>query len=283
MTDASKANPGIEARIQERNASQLAKAINDIKAGLSEWRVWHLLGFNEIKHRYRRSTIGPFWLTLSMGVQAAVMGILFAYLFQSPIDRFLPFLTISLVLWNFLNATIMDGSTTFITSSSFILQSRRPLSIYVFQNLWKNVIIFLHVIVIFFVVALIYGMYPGWHYLVAICGILLFTVNLAWASFAAAILAARFRDVQMIIQNTFTVLFWATPILYSPEQLGGGRASEIVKMNPLYHILEVARAPMLENMPTAVNWYIAGGTAVVGCLATLLLYARTRSRIPYWI
>ncbi len=263
--------------------SSLRKAVDDIADGLREWRVWHLLGLNEIKHRYRRSTIGPFWLTLSMGVQAAVMGILFAYLFQSPIDRFLPFLTMSLVLWGFLNATIMDGATTFIASSSFILQSRRPLSIYVFQNLWKNIIIFFHLIVIFFVVAAIYSMFPGWHYLVGLFGLLLFCINLAWASFAAAILAARFRDVQMIIQNAFTVLFWATPILYAPEQLGGGRATQLVQLNPLYHVIEVVRAPMLENIPSATNYYVAGGTAVAGCIFTLFLYARTRARIPYWI
>ena len=269
--------------LMSRRSSSLNLAIADILEGFRDWRVWYLLGMNEIRHRYRRSTIGPLWLTISMGIQGAVMGILFVYLFQSPIERYLPFLMISLVLWYFLNTTIMEGSSTFTTASSFILQSRRPLSIYILQNFWRNFIIFAHTAVIFFIVAIIHGMYPGWHYLIALPGILLFFLNLLWASLLAAILAVRFRDVQMIIQNAFTVLFWATPILYAPEQLGGGMATEIVQLNPLYHVIEVVRAPMIENTPTITNWLVAGGMAIFGCTVTLFLYARTRARIPYWI
>ena len=126
-------------------------------------------------------------------------------------------------------------------------------------------------------------MYPGWHYLIAVPGLILFFLNLLWASLVAAILAVRFRDVQMIIQNAFTVLFWATPVLYAPEQLGGGLATEIVKLNPLYHVIEVVRAPMIENMPSVTNWLVASGMAVSGGILALYLYARTRARIPYWI
>ena len=130
---------------------QLKLAIKDIVDGCASWRLWYMLGLNEITHRYRRSTLGPFWLTLSIGVQILVMGFLFGYLFQHKIERFLPFLCISLVLWNFLSTTIMDGATTFVSASSLITQVKRPFSVYILQTIWRNIVILSHTIIIFVV------------------------------------------------------------------------------------------------------------------------------------
>ena len=47
---------------------QLEKAVEDVWAGLHAWRLWTLFGLNDVKMRYRRSTLGPFWATLSMGI-----------------------------------------------------------------------------------------------------------------------------------------------------------------------------------------------------------------------
>ncbi len=86
----------------------------------------------------------------------------------------------------------------------------------------------------------------------------------------------------MIVTNGFTALFWLTPIVYEPNQLGG-RMEQLITLNPLYHVIEVFRAPLLLSAPTATNWAVAVGGAVIGWLLLLLLFARTRARIPYWL
>lgn len=260
----------------------LRLALVDLAGILTQWRIWYQLGLNEIWQRYRRSTLGPFWLTMSMGVQAATMGFLFGFLFNQTLDRFLPFLCISLVLWNFLIATVNEGAYAFLGASGLIMQVKRSLSVHVMQTIWRNIIIVGHTIIIFFIVAALFGIFPTWHYLAAIPGLLLFIFNICWLSFLSAILSARFRDIPMIIQNAFTVLFWLTPILYMPSQLGG-TVEYVVMMNPLTHVFEVARQPLLQQMPTTLNWIVATGMALLGAFATLLLFGRSRSRIPYWI
>ena len=262
---------------------QLKLAIKDIVDGCASWRLWYMLGLNEITHRYRRSTLGPFWLTLSIGVQILVMGFLFGYLFQHKIERFLPFLCISLVLWNFLSTTIMDGATTFVSASSLITQVKRPFSVYILQTIWRNIVILSHTIIIFVVIALVYGMYPNSTSFLVPFGFALFLANITWIAMFTAILSARFRDVPMIVQNVFTVLFWLTPIFYMPAQLGEGLIAKIVIFNPLFHIIEVIRAPLLLEAPTTTNWAVAFGGAVIGWTITILLFSRTRARIPYWI
>jgi ABC-type polysaccharide/polyol phosphate export permease len=98
----------------------------------------------------------------------------------------------------------------------------------------------------------------------------------------AAIFATRFRDVPMIVTNAFTALFWLTPVLYDVHQVGGAM-EQIVIINPLYHILEIVRAPLLLAAPTALNWLVALGSAALGWLLLILLFARARARIPYWL
>ena len=58
--------------------SQFAKAIADISEGCQAWRLGLLLAWQDVKQRYRRSTLGPVWLTISMSIQIFVMGVLTA-------------------------------------------------------------------------------------------------------------------------------------------------------------------------------------------------------------
>ncbi len=141
--------------------NQLEKAVQDVWDGLHAWRLWSLFGLNDVKMRYRRSTLGPFWATLSMGIQILVTGFIMTYLFHSPIQRFLPFIAIGLIVWNTLTTIVSDASQAFIGSADLILQVKRPLSVYLFQVIWRNMIIAAHSIVIFFVVAFLFGLYPG--------------------------------------------------------------------------------------------------------------------------
>ena len=97
-----------------------------------------------------------------------------------------------------------------------------------------------------------------------------------------AILSTRFRDIPLIVTNAFMALFWLTPVVYELDQMSGAMKT-LISFNPLYHILEVFRAPLLLAEPTATNWLVAIGTAVVGWVFLFLLFARTRKRIPFWL
>lgn len=260
---------------------QIDKAVREIWASLNAWHLWSLFGYNDVKMRYRRSTLGPFWATLSTGVQILVTAFVMTYLFKTSLQRYLPFLAIGLIMWNTLTTMVSDGSMAFIGSSELILQVKRPLFVYLFQVIWRNLIVAAHSIVIFFVVAFLFRLFPGPTYLLVIPGLILFLVNCVWIAGIAAILATRFRDIPMIVTNVFTALFWLTPVLYEIDQVG--TMQRILIYNPLYHIVEVLRAPLLLETPSAMNWLFALGTAIVGWLALILLFARTRSRIPYWL
>ncbi|MCA1820855.1 MAG: ABC transporter permease, partial [Pseudonocardia sp.] len=53
-----------------------SRAFGDLAAGLRQRGLWGHLGLQDIKQGYRRSVIGPLWITISLGVQALGMGLL---------------------------------------------------------------------------------------------------------------------------------------------------------------------------------------------------------------
>ena len=150
--------------------NQAEKAIEDIWSGLHAWRLWTLFGFNDVRMRYRRSTLGPFWASLSMGIQVLVTGFVMAFLFNVPLQRYLPFICIGLIVWNSFMTIVTEGATAFISSSELILQIKRPIFVYLLQVVWRNIIVGAHTIVIFFIVAFLFGVFPGPTYLLAIPG-----------------------------------------------------------------------------------------------------------------
>ena len=126
-----------------------------------------------------------------------------------------------------------------------------------------------HTIVIFFVVAFLFGLFPGPTYVLAIPGLALFLLNCVWAAGVVGILSTRFRDIPLIVTNAFMALFWLTPMVYEMDQMSGPIRT-LISYNPLYHVIEVFRAPLLLTAPNAANWLVAIGAAVVRLAAIAL-------------
>ena len=97
----------IVGRAPKPKAAEMAMA--DLRDGFAAWRLWGRMGWNDILQRYRRSVLGPFWLTASMAIMVVALGVLYAEPFNTPIRDFLPFLCTDLLVWNLLAAFLSEG------------------------------------------------------------------------------------------------------------------------------------------------------------------------------
>lgn len=260
---------------------QLESAAADLFGGIYYWRLSRALAWQDIKQRYRRSTLGPLWLTLSSGVQMLTMGYISTFLFNAPIQKSLPFVAAGLLMWGMITQMINEGSSLFISSAAYLLQVRRPYSVFILQLMWRNVIVAAHNAVTFIVVAIIFRVTPGPSLLLWPFAFVLVLVCTGWVVLLSAILATRYRDIPVIIANILTVLFWFTPVMYFPEQLGQKRY--LVDYNPLTHLVSLLRDPFLGQTPTLNNWLIVLALAIAGWVFTFLFFARFRTRIVYWL
>ncbi|NCA69125.1 MAG: ABC transporter permease [Sphingobacteriia bacterium] len=259
----------------------LSSAIMDIIAGWRRRELWTTLALHDVRQRYRRSTLGPFWITISMGVMVFALGLLYGQIFGQDLTEYLPFLAAGFVIWGLISTVILGGCQSFIAAEGLIRQLNAPVSIYAYRELWSALIAFAHNIWIFLAVAWWYDVPMNWSLLWVVPALLILLVNGFWISLMFGLLSARFRDVPLIIGSLVQVLFFMTPVIWRPEMLP--ERALFLQLNPFYHMIEILRAPMLGQTPSLENWLVVLSIALVGWGITLFFYSAYRWRIAYWV
>ncbi len=256
-------------------------AFADWWAGTCKIDLWGTLAWYDIVLRYRRSMLGPLWITLSMGALLLGMGPLYAALFGVPLARFYPHLALGIIFWNFFSSSINEGCQVFIGASSYLKQGSVPRSVFVWRSLARHLLFLFHHSVLYLPVALWAGL--GWspRMLLVFPGLVVVVVNLHAISITLGFLSARFRDVPNIVASSLQLLMFLTPIFWFPEKLPG--RAKFILYNPLAQLLDIVRLPLLGGLPAVGTlWFLLLFTILNVALAAGL-YATCRRQVVYWV
>lgn len=258
-------------------------ATHDVAKALQRADLAGTLGWQDVKQRYRRSKLGPFWLTISMGVLIGALGLVFGTIFKTPMREFLPFLAIGIILWTYISTVINEGCTAFISSDAVIKQLPLPMFLHVMRVIWRNLVILAHNLVIIPLLFLMFLRPLDFVALLAIPGLVLSTLTLAWVALLAGVLCTRYRDLSQIVASVLQIAFYVTPIIWMPSMVSGRQGFFFLDINPFYHLIEVVRAPLLGTVPTLTNWLVSMGMVIIGWAITLVVYGKYKNRISYWL
>ena len=263
-------------------------AWRDLVRGFQQRELWLALGWQDIKQRYRRSTLGPLWITIATAVMATALGLLYSLLFQQDLARFLPHVAVGLILWGFIAGCIKEGSEVFITNEGLIKQLPSALSVHVYRLVWKQFLFMCHNLVIWVALLAIFRIPVGWHVVLAIPAMFLLVINGVWVSMFFGIIATRFRDVAPLLDSLVQLAFYMTPIVWTTATLkdqGGAveQRAKIAEINPLFHYLEIVRGPMIHEPVQMYSWFVVLGFTVVGLLAAVVVMRQWRYRVSYWV
>jgi len=258
------------------------RGLRDLWRGWRDYReLWLTVGLYDIRKRYRRSLLGPFWITISVGTFILGLSFIYAPLVGGDMKSFLPFIAFGFIAWQFISQLLLDGCNVFIANGPIIQQLRAPLSIYIYQTVWRHLIILAHNFLIYVVVAVAYGLWPSWQTLLVIPGILLVCINGLSFGMLFGTLCARFRDIPPIVTTITQMMFLLTPILWRPDQVPGREF--VYELNPFFYLVQVIREPLEGVSPSLFIWSVTVGLTAVGFLVSLLFFSRFRNRIVYWL
>jgi len=259
------------------------RARRDIIDGLKRWPVWAALAWQDIRVRYYRTLLGPLWITVSMAVTVIALGFLFSRIFNTSFHEYLPFLAAGMVIWGLISGILLEATTTFSSAHLIILSVSAPHSMHIYRAVLRQLVIFGHNVVVFIVVVFALGVPVTPATLLFFPGLLLLCIIMAWINLVLAMVGTRFRDLQPIVGSLLQLLFFLTPVIWDRSQLADRAHPLWIEANPLYHLIEIVRAPMLGKVPPLLTIAAVVAMAVVGWLLTYLLFARFRRRIPYWL
>lgn len=248
---------------------------------LKQIRFWIQLGGVDIASRYRRSVLGAFWIVLVNSLTIIAIGIVYSSLFGINLATYFPFFVVGYIFWLWISSSIVEMSSA-LTSYRYILVNNAVTPMAVFARIFaRNLLIFLHNLPIILVVLAIYGPDYDWRVLIFIPNFLIVSVLLLAGTGMLTFFAARYQDIQHLITASIGVLFLITPIIWSPDILT--ERAYIASINPLTHVMELLRAPLLGGMPTQLNYVVCLVLLVLCLFGFVRTYTRCQKLFMFWI
>ena len=242
------------------------------------------MAFNEVKIRYARTSIGPWWQTINMLVLSLVLSFVFTKVFSTPSEQYIPFLITGLIFWNFMQAVLIESSVCLIHSRNLILNTTNPIWTYPFKLVIKALIQFLHHIVLIPIVIYYFDISIGpMAILMFLIGIMVFTSILVLTSNILAILGSRLHDLEQVVTNIIQVLFYATPIIWMPSLLAGRMS--FLEYNPFYHLINMLRIPVIGGDMQIWQNSLVFSIALLSFLILFnyYVYRRYSKMVSYWV
>ncbi len=246
-------------------------------------RLTFLLGWLDVQQTYKRSKIGAFWVSIGSAVGILTVSIVYGLIFKIDLQEFLPYISISMIAWSFMAGSISEACNAFVMAEGIIKQLSIPLLVHSLRVIWRNLVIMAHNLVIYPITLYSVGGSLSWLSLLSILGLILVCINLAWIGLILAFASARFRDLGPVVLNVLQIAFYITPVIWMAKAMPSGIAHWILGLNPLYHMLQVVRLPLLGSLPTAENWVACLVLGLFGAVLSTFVYRKYRRKASLWV
>ncbi len=239
------------------------------------------MAWSDVRARYKRSVLGPLWITLGTAISIFAFGFIWSELLHMNRQTFVPILTSGLVLWQFMSACIMEASSVFSRQASIIRNLDLPLSLHPAQLILRHCINFAHNVPLIVLVMLILGLPFNLHMLMVFPAFLLVTANLFWMSMLIGVLGARFRDFEYMIGMIMPLLMFLSPVMFRPDALPF--SGKYIWANPFADMIELVRQPLLGEVIPDFLWMINLGLLGGGGVVTFIFFSTKFKRIAFWV
>lgn len=238
---------------------------------LGATRIAAALAWSDMRHRYVRSILGPFWMSLQMAIMVAVLGSVIGHVSNTDTLSRLPMLALSLTAWTFLNNVVLDATTALQNSASLIKDRALPPIAFLMQCVFRQALFALHNACVPLILWLALTRVDVAGAVAALPGLLLFIICTLGLSIVLGAVATRFRDLKPIIESTLTLAFLSSPIIWTPDMID--HTASILRFNPLTHLFAVWRDPLSTGqMATTSFVYVLAclGVLILACIATFM-------------
>jgi ABC-type polysaccharide/polyol phosphate export permease len=256
-------------------------AYRDLARGVELAPLWWRLGVEQLITRYRRTILGPFWIASSTLATAIALSVVFGSLFGGAWRENFPFVLAGVVAWSLAGSIVSDGANTFITASGTMQVHKLPLTFHSFLQMTRVMLTFFHQLIAFWIVTLVLkmGAIPHWEILFSIPVVLM--VGL-FASIPLGMLSTRFRDINYMINFIMSALFMLTPVFWRRSQIRD-KLHWIVDYNPMSHLIEIVRQPLLGHPAPLSNWMAVAGIFASSAIIAFLCLVLFRRRVVFWL
>jgi len=264
----------------------LNTGLADFNLAFKSFSLWLYLGFFDVKSKYRRSILGPWWLTLSTLTVILMLGFLWSKIFNQPIHEFLPYFGTGYIFWLWMSSQVLEASNGFGSFSNLIRQQKISYFGLILRLTIKNFLILCHnsIIILFLIlfllsysdVEIIY-----FKYFLFFIGLGIVQISLFFFCYIVATICTRYADFGQIVGVIVQLVFFFTPIIWQVESIKSSMM--IIDLNPIYHLITIIRDPLLGKTPFLNSYYISISMMFIFGFLAMIFSGKYNKRISFWI
>jgi len=240
------------------------------------------LAWSEIMQSYRRSVLGPLWITLNLVIFVSCLTLVYGALFSVQSQDYAAYLACGMMVWLWVSALLTDVGNTFINYAHFVKNTPLDKSYLICAAVIKQTLILAHHLIVYATFVLLGMVKLTVYTFLAIPAFLILFLMSIPVTAIMAILFPRYRDLSRLIMSFMMVLLMVTPIFWQPNMLGGWR-SLLVHVNPIYYVIEFVRSPLLGKPVDQLSAAVVISMTVVFWVVGAWAFRRYGKYVVFWL
>lgn len=269
---------GLPDSVEPQSSSRTGASLADFGAALRNWRLAAWLGWQDAISPFRRTFIGPFWISIQTGLWVVIIVVFLGPVLGGGMENYTLYVAVGTVVFQFMSTLLVDGAAAFTRNSGLIKNIPNPLGLYLLRVLFKGLILMVAQAPVIVAAAFFTPSGVPFMAVLSLFGVALTGWTLVGVYLTLATVTPRFRDIPFALNAVMRVMMFVTPIFWIPESRGGIRGAAAA-YNPLAQMLNVIREPFLGSPPpmSSVLYCLAFGS--VFWVLGFVLFTRNRSLI----
>ncbi|WAT86719.1 ABC transporter permease [Delftia acidovorans] len=246
---------------------------------------WTHLAMSDLRSRWRRSFFGALWSIIQPLGMTALLAVVLSKMFNSDIATYAPYVLSGIIVWEFIAANVTGGSLSFVQADAYIRQCKHPLAIYTLRTtIGSLAVLALASVAVYGWSIIVMPQNFGWCWLASF-SIFPIAALIAWPlSTLLAYVGVRFRDIPHAAGLLLQALWFISPVYFEAKMFRQGGMEFLVDQNPVYHLLQLIRAPLLEGQwPSWENYAYSLLLAAVFALIAWAVGKRSESKVIFYL
>jgi|TARA_B100000315_G_scaffold228400_1_gene237073 ABC-type polysaccharide/polyol phosphate export permease len=245
-------------------------------------RLWITLGWLEVIQSYRRSFLGPMWITANMAIFSIAMTLVYGAIFGIPSKTYSAYIISGMIGWLWVSALLVDVGNTFITNATYIKALPFDKAQLIWGTAFRQVIVLGHNLLVYAAAVLLGLIDLNFYTLLFIPSVMLFFCMTIPLIALLSILFARYRDLPRLVSSIIIVVMLLTPVFWTPSLVSGWRAAFYL-LNPFYYLIQFLRRPLLGEPPDILITAVFLVFVVVVWVLGMTFYKRYERYVAFWI
>ena len=235
------------------------------------YRTWMFLGLLQVRSKFARTLLGPFWIPLLALVTAGVLATAYSALWGISLRDYFPYVFAGLSTWAFISPFVNDAPPALVSQASLLKNTTICPGIAPLSVGFRNLLSFGAAFPLVVLLVLVLGGLEWWSLPLSIIGVSLVFFALLPVTLVVSYWAVRIPDLGQVIQPVMLSSLLITPVFWPADRLPPERAW-LAEVNPFNWMVSVIRDPLLASIPESSTYlYLASFAVLTNGLAALII------------